>query len=81
MIITEGCIYKFRSYYEYSFDISVLKETGIVDLGTTYYTLGMNFFIHEGLPVTVVDHVKGWVKIQFPNGWVGWLAENRVIYL
>jgi hypothetical protein len=41
--------YKFRSYYEYSFDISVLQESGNVTSGTSYYTLGMNFFIHEGL--------------------------------
>jgi len=41
--------YKFRNYYEYSFDISVLQESGNMTSGTSYYTLGMNFFIHEGL--------------------------------
>ena len=41
--------YKFRSYYEYSFDISVLKELGNVNSAASYYTLGMNFFIHDGL--------------------------------
>ena len=41
--------YNFRNYYEYSFDISVLKELGNINSATSYYTLGMNFFIHEGL--------------------------------
>ena len=40
--------YKFRSFYEYSFDISLFQETGSEN-PTTYYTLGMNFIIHEGL--------------------------------
>ena len=40
--------YKFRSYYEYSFDLSLLHETG-TENPVTFYTLGMNLFIHDGL--------------------------------
>jgi hypothetical protein len=41
--------YHFRNYYHYSFDISMLKEIGGNDSPTTFYTLGMEIFIHEGL--------------------------------
>ena len=40
--------YHFRNYYQYSFDISMFKETGTVELPTTYYTLGMEFSINDG---------------------------------
>jgi len=41
--------YQYRSLYSYSFDISILKETESTDTPTTYYTLGVDFLIQEGL--------------------------------
>ena len=41
--------YHFRNYYHYSFDISMLKETGTAESPVTYYTLGMDISINEGL--------------------------------
>ena len=41
--------YHFRNYYNYSFDLSIFKETGAVETSATYYSLGMDIFIHEGL--------------------------------
>jgi hypothetical protein len=40
--------YHLRNYYEYSFDVKLLHETS-AENPVTYYTLGMNFFIHDGL--------------------------------
>ena len=39
------------------------------------------FLIHEGLKVTVIEKVAGWVKIKLSNGSVGWLklADIEVI--
>ncbi|MBC8257033.1 MAG: hypothetical protein H8E85_06960 [Candidatus Marinimicrobia bacterium] len=41
--------YHFRNYYNYSFDISVMNEIGGNDSSATYYSLGMEILIHEGL--------------------------------
>jgi hypothetical protein len=41
--------YNYRNYYEYSFDISVFQEIGAVESSTTYYTVGLDFFINDGL--------------------------------
>ena len=41
--------YNYRNYFEYSFDISVLQEIRDIDLSNVYYTLGINFFINDGL--------------------------------
>ena len=41
--------YHYRNYYHYSFDISMLKETGTAESPVTYYTLGMDISINEGL--------------------------------
>ena len=40
--------YHFRNYYEYSFDVKLLHEIS-AENPVTYYTLGMNFFIYDGL--------------------------------
>ena len=41
--------YQYRNYYHYSFDISMLKETGTTESQVTFYTLGMDISINEGL--------------------------------
>ena len=41
--------YHFRNYYNYSFDLSIFKETKAVESSTTYYSLGLELFIQEGL--------------------------------
>jgi len=41
--------YHFRNYYNYSFDLSIFKETRAVESSTTYYSLGLELFIQEGL--------------------------------
>ena len=41
--------YNYRNYYNYSFDISMLKETGTTESSVTFYTLGMDISINEGL--------------------------------
>ena len=41
--------YQYRNLYNYSFDISILKEIESNDTPTTYYTLGIDFLIQEGL--------------------------------
>jgi len=41
--------YKYRNLYNYSFDISILKEIESTDIPTTYYTLGVDILIQEGL--------------------------------
>ena len=41
--------YKYRNYYSYSFDLSVLQETRAVDSNKKYYTIGINLFIKDGL--------------------------------
>ena len=41
--------YNYRNYYEYSFDMSVFQEIGAVESSTTYYTVGLDFFINDGL--------------------------------
>jgi len=41
--------YQYRNLYNYSFDISILKEIESTDTPTTYYTLGIDLLIQEGL--------------------------------
>ena len=41
--------YQYRNLYNYSFDISILKEIESTDTPATYYTLGMDLLIQEGL--------------------------------
>ena len=41
--------YHYRNYYHYSLDISMLKETGTAVSPVTFYTLGMDISINEGL--------------------------------
>ena len=41
--------YQYRNLYNYSFDISILKEIESTDTPTTYYTFGMDLLIQEGL--------------------------------
>ncbi len=36
------------------------------------------FLIHEGLKVTVIDNVSGWIKIKLSNGSVGWLKNSDI---
>ena len=38
-----------RNYYQYLFDLSVFQETGSAEFNDTYFTLGMDFFINDGL--------------------------------
>ena len=41
--------YHYRNYYNYSIDISMLEEIGAAESPATYYSVGMEFFIREGL--------------------------------
>ena len=41
--------YYYRNYYNYSIDISMLEEIGAAESPATYYSVGMEIFIHEGL--------------------------------
>ena len=41
--------YHYRNYYHYSLDISMLKEIGTAESPVTFYTLGMDISINEGL--------------------------------
>ena len=41
--------YHFRNFYNYSLDLSIFKETRAVESSTTYYSLGLDLFIQEGL--------------------------------
>ena len=41
--------YKFRNYYNYAFDFSIHKETNNLDSSMTYYTIGINFDINDGV--------------------------------
>ena len=41
--------YHFRNFYNYSLDLSIFKETRAVESSTTYYSLGLELFIQEGL--------------------------------
>ncbi|MDP7027794.1 MAG: hypothetical protein QF380_05235 [Candidatus Marinimicrobia bacterium] len=41
--------YQYRNLYNYSFDISILKEIESAGTPTTYYTFGMDIFIQEGV--------------------------------
>ena len=41
--------YQYRNLYNYSFDISILKEIESTDTPTTYYTFGIDLLIQEGL--------------------------------
>ena len=41
--------YQYRNLYNYSFDISILKEIESTDTPTTYYTLGIDLLIQKGL--------------------------------
>ena len=41
--------HQYRQYYNYSIDLAMFKETGVIESPATYYSLGMEFFIHEGL--------------------------------
>ena len=41
--------YHFRNFYNYSLDLSIFKETRAVESSTTYYSLGLELFIREGL--------------------------------
>ena len=36
------------------------------------------FLIHEGLKVTVIEKVAGWIKIKLSNGSVGWLKKTDI---
>ena len=36
------------------------------------------FVVHEGTKVTLLDHLKSWVKIKIPDGSVGWLPEESL---
>jgi len=36
------------------------------------------FLIHEGLKVTVIEKVAGWIKIKLSNGSVGWLKKSDI---
>jgi hypothetical protein len=41
--------YHFRNFYNYSLDLSIFKETRAVESSATYYSLGLELFIQEGL--------------------------------
>ena len=41
--------YHFRNFFNYSLDLSIFKETRAVESSTTYYSLGLELFIQEGL--------------------------------
>ncbi|SEN72061.1 SH3 domain-containing protein [bacterium A37T11] len=34
------------------------------------------FVIHEGTKVTLLEHADSWIKVELPNGNVGWIEEN-----
>jgi tetratricopeptide (TPR) repeat protein len=51
---------------------SVTAKSSPDDAGTDL------FLIHEGLKVTVVEKVAGWVKIKLSNGSVGWLKLGDI---
>jgi len=51
---------------------SVTAKSSPDDAGTDL------FVIHEGLKVTMIDKVSGWVKIKLSNGSVGWLKMTDV---
>lgn len=41
--------YNFRNFYNYSLDLSIFKETRANESSATYYSLGLELFIQEGL--------------------------------
>ena len=41
--------YHYRNFYNYSLDLSIFKETRAVESSATYYSLGLELFIQEGL--------------------------------
>ena len=41
--------YHFRNFYNYSLDLSIFKETRAVESSATYYSLGLELVIQEGL--------------------------------
>ena len=51
---------------------SVTAKSSPDDAGTDL------FLIHEGLKVTVVEKVGGWIKIKLSNGSVGWLKQSDI---
>jgi tetratricopeptide (TPR) repeat protein len=51
---------------------SVTAKSSPDDAGTDL------FLIHEGLKVSVVEKVAGWVKIKLSNGSVGWLKLSDI---
>jgi len=51
---------------------SVTAKSSPDDAGTDL------FLIHEGLKVTVIEKVAGWVKIKLSNGSVGWLKLGDI---
>lgn len=36
------------------------------------------FTVHEGLVVELVAQTEGWRQVVLPNGWNGWVPENRL---
>jgi tetratricopeptide (TPR) repeat protein len=36
------------------------------------------FVIHEGLKVTVEDHLSNWIKIRLEDGKIGWLTNENI---
>ncbi|HOT01552.1 MAG TPA: SH3 domain-containing protein [Acidobacteriota bacterium] len=36
------------------------------------------FTVHEGLVVELVARTEGWWQVVLPNGWNGWVPENRL---
>jgi len=36
------------------------------------------FIIHEGLKVTVEDHLSNWIKVRLEDGKIGWLTNDNI---
>lgn len=65
------------NYFETRTDAIVFKGTVNVKSAPAekHKTL---FIVHEGIKVRVLDNIDAWIKIELPNGGIGWIPSNTV---
>jgi len=55
-----------------------IVTAGVVTAKTSPDERGVDaFVVHEGLKVSLSDHLSGWVKIVLADGKVGWIRSNN----
>jgi tetratricopeptide (TPR) repeat protein len=78
LLIIFGCSWSWKIYQRNHRTEGILVEQKVDVLsgpGVQNMTL---FTIHEGIKVRVHGSSNGWYQISLPNGWNGWLPQDKV---